>query len=166
MSESTIPTPADVAAKVTGSPAEATETTHEAPAQETDWKSLARKWESRAKANADAAAKLADLEEASKTEEQKRAEEFAALQSKVSEYERREQVSTWKQQVSEETGVPVAVLAGESLEALQAHAEALKPLIEQKPARLQPIPGEGQAAALPLNGDGIESSLRAALGMN
>jgi len=49
-------------------------------AQEPDWKAEARKWETRAKRNGDAAKRLADLEEAQKTEAQKLAESKAAAE--------------------------------------------------------------------------------------
>lgn len=157
MSDTTSPTePTDP----TGTPAT------EAPAQETDWKAEARKWEDRAKQNKTAAEELDKIREAQKTEEQKRAEREAALEKELSEYRTREQVGAWKTQVSDETGVPVAVLAGSTLEEIQAHAEKLKPLITQAPPKLQPIPGEGAQATLPLNGDGIESALKQALGIH
>lgn len=46
----------------------------EAPKPDTDWKAEARKWEARAKANSDAAERLAALEDAQKSAEQKIAE--------------------------------------------------------------------------------------------
>jgi hypothetical protein len=65
--------------------AEATST--ETPAQETDWKAESRKWEQRAKENlakvnelSPAAARLAEIEESSKTAEQKAAERATALE--------------------------------------------------------------------------------------
>lgn len=137
-----------------------------APAQETDWKAEARKWEARAKQNASAAEELEKIREAQKSEEQKRAEREAALEKELSEYKTREQVAKWKSEVSEATGVPAAVLAGSSLEEIQAHAEALKPLITQPTSKPQPIPGEGPTGPLPLNGDGIESALKNALGIH
>lgn len=96
-------------------------------------KAEARKWEAQAKANAAAAARLAEIEEASKSEAEKAAERLAAAEAKVKEYETRQQLAEWKSQVSQETGVPAAVLAGTTLEDLQAHAEALKPLISKEP---------------------------------
>ncbi|BDZ40816.1 hypothetical protein GCM10025865_01150 [Paraoerskovia sediminicola] len=101
----------------------------EVPAQETDWKAEARKWETRAKENKTAAEKLAEIEEASKTEAQKNADALAAAQARVKEFETREQIAAWKAEVSKETGVPATALAGSTLEELQAHAEVLKPLI-------------------------------------
>ena len=46
------------------------------PAQEPDWKAEARKWEKRAKDNSDAAARLAELEDAQKSEQQKLQEQL------------------------------------------------------------------------------------------
>lgn len=64
-------------------PAQATE---EKPAEEqttqaeTDWKAEARKWETRAKENSEAAKKLADLEEANKSELEKEREARSAAE--------------------------------------------------------------------------------------
>lgn len=124
------PTPADVAAKVTENPTTEPAASPE-PAQEPDWKAEARKWESRAKENSKAAARLAEIEESQKTEAEKTAERLAALEAENAEFKKREQVAAWRAQVSEETGVPAAALAGDSLEALQAHAEVLAPLISK-----------------------------------
>jgi hypothetical protein len=53
----------------------------EKPAKvEPDWKAEARKWESRAKENSTAAAKLAEIEEAKKTNEQKLEERATAAE--------------------------------------------------------------------------------------
>ena len=131
----------------------------------TDWKAEARKWEARAKENAEAAKRLAEIEEASKTEAERQAERTAALEAKVREYETREQIAAWKAEVAEASGVPAVALAGSTKEEIEAHAATLKPLIEQQPTGLQPITGEGRAQPLPLNGDGIEAALKSALGI-
>ena len=55
----------------------------------TDWKAEARKWEQRAKANADAATRLAQIEDASKTEAQRAAEAQAAAEERAAEAEAR-----------------------------------------------------------------------------
>lgn len=136
MTDSKIPTPADVAGKV-DPPNQGNENTPQAepaatPAQEgTDWKSEARKWEERAKANKEAAARLAELEEAQKTEEQKTAERLAALEAENEKYKQAEQVARWKKEVSAETEVPADLLAGSTLEEIQAHADRLKPHLAQ-----------------------------------
>ena len=48
------------------------------PAQEPDWKAEARKWEKRAKDNSDAAARLKELEDAQKTEQERLTEQLEA----------------------------------------------------------------------------------------
>lgn len=139
----------------------------QAPAQEpVDWKAEARKWETRAKENTEAAKRLAELEEASKTEEQKRAEQLAELQARVAQYETREQVAKWKSEVEATTGVPAAALAGSTKEEIEAHAATLKPLIAQsQPARPQPliVPAEGKTP-MALNSSRLEESLKKAVG--
>lgn len=65
---------------VTPVEAPGTEAHAEEPAPETDWKSEARKWETRAKENSDAAKKLAAIEEASKTESERQAERLNAAE--------------------------------------------------------------------------------------
>lgn len=49
----------------------------------TDWKAEARKWEARAKENSTAAARLAEIEDASKTEAQKAAEARKAAEERA-----------------------------------------------------------------------------------
>ena len=94
--------------------------------------------------------------EESKTEAQKQAERLAELESKVAEYETREQIAAWKSEVSAETGVPANVLAGTTKEEIAAHAESLKPLIEAaekqaEPARPGVVPTIGKTPETPGN---------------
>jgi hypothetical protein len=124
------------------------------------------KYRTEAKANADAAKRLAEIEESAKTAEQKAAERLAELEAKVNGYETRDQINAWKAEVAEATGVPAALLAGSTKEEIEAHAAIAKPLITPAPPTgHQPIPSAGTGAALPLNGDGIESALKNALGI-
>ena len=121
-----------------------------APAQETDWKAEARKWEQRAKENSEAAKRLAEIEEASKTEAQKQAERTAQLEAKVKEYETRDQLAAWAKEVSEETEVPADLLRGSTKEELQAHAEQLKKLIaQQAPPAPATVPTIGNVPTVP-----------------
>lgn len=109
----------------------------------------AAKYRTQAKENSGAAARLAEIEEASKTEAQKLADRATAAEAKVTAFEAREQIATWKAEVSTETGVPVAALSGSTLEDLQAHAAILKTLIaptDGRPRALAPyVPAEGSA---------------------
>ena len=124
--------------------AEAAEVTQEVTAKETDWKAEARKWEQRAKDNSTAAARLTEIEEASKSEAQKLADRAAAAEAKAAAYEAREQIAGWKAEVSKETGVPAALLAGSTREEIEAHAAIAAPLIATPQAPAVPIvPTEG-----------------------
>lgn len=102
----------------------------------------AAKYRTQAKENAEAAKRLAELEEASKTEQQKQAERLEAAEKRLAEYERREQVQAWTAEVSKETGVPAEALRGSSLEEIKAHAESLKSLITP-PRGAGYVPGSG-----------------------
>lgn len=151
-------------------PAEGTPTptppTPEVPAQDpTDWKAEARKWEARSKENKGAADRLAELEESQKTEAQKLADRATAAEAERDALKAEKQVAAWKVDVSTETGVPAAALAGSTLEEIQAHAETLKPLITQAQEPTAPlaphVPSEGTppsgGAATQLNANDIAS---------
>lgn len=159
---STTPTeptnPETPAGQANPAPAPTPPATPPAPAQEPDWKAKyeetiaeSRKWESRSKENAEAAKRLAEIEESAKTEAEKQAEALAKAQAKVKEYETKEQIATWKAEVAEATGVPAVALAGSTKEEIEAHAETLKPLIAQQqpiePPKLGVVPTIGNTPA-------------------
>lgn len=123
----------------------------EQPATDTtDWKSEARKWEARAKANTDAAKRLEEIENQSKSELQKAAERAEAAERRVQEFETAQQVKQWKDEVAEATGVPAAALSGSTLEDITAHAEVLAPLIKaaQKGPRVPNVGDTPQSPAV------------------
>ena len=95
--------------------------TDESKPAETDWKAEARKWESRAKANHDAARQLAELQDAQRTD----AEKLADAQATIKRFEAAEQRRSWADEVSSDTGVPANLLSGDTLEAMRSSAEAL-----------------------------------------
>ena len=155
--ETTEPTPAQ---------GEAIQQTPEQTAPEVDWKAKAREWERRAKENKAAADRLAEMEEAQKSAEQKAAERLAEAERKAAEAE----VRAARASVSASTGIPVEILAGPddgSAEALQAFADRLAAYIEDrgKPRQPRPDPAQGNGRDLALNGDGLEAALRAKLGI-
>jgi hypothetical protein len=122
------------------------------PAQETDWKAEARKWEDRAKANKTAAEKLAELEEANKTAEEKAQERLAAAERRAADLEAKATVA----EVAATTSVPVDILAGptdRTPEGLAAFAEKLLAFRgEQIPGPKAPYvpaatPGQGNKPA-------------------
>ena len=152
-------------------PATPQATPNDVPAQETDWQAEARKWEKRAKENKSAADKLAEIEESKKTEIQKAMERAEQAEQRINELEREKT----RLSVIATHGIPEDyqdLIKGDSEEELAASAEKVKSLIEsaaQKQGAEQAsyvIPAEGGSpASLPLNGDGIEASLKKALGI-
>jgi hypothetical protein len=139
-----------------------------APAQETDWKAEARKWEARAKENSGAASKLAEIEESKKSEAQKLQEQLNQLQERATKAERdRERLA-----VIAKHGIPEEfhdLVHGSDAESLEASAAKVKSLIQTtvEPAQSASfvIPDEGKSPNLALNGDGLESALKNALGI-
>lgn len=98
------------------------------PKADIDWIAEARKWEARAKENAtkartneQAAARLAEIEEANKTEAQKLADRLVAAEAKAQEAELR----ALRSDVSREKGVPAELLSGTTAEELNAAADRL-----------------------------------------
>lgn len=85
------------------------------------WKALSRKHEDTSKANADKARRLDELEEASKTEQQKLEERAAKAEAKAAEIELR----ALKAEVANVKGVPASLLSGATQEELEASADAL-----------------------------------------
>ena len=143
------PTPADVAPQqpAQAAPAPATD----APkVDETDWKAEARKWEQRAKENTTAAKKLAEIEEASKTAEQKAAERLAAAEKAATEAE----AKVLRRDIALEhklTATDAALLDSITDEgAMRALAERLA--VNDAPAgprQPKPDPNQGRAAGAP-----------------
>ena len=139
-------------ANATGTAAQAAApATQAAPAEEpTDWKAEARKWESRAKENKTAADKLAEIEEASKTETQKAIERAEKAEKALAKRENDDALTAARAEVSKATGVPAAALRGTTKEELEAHAAELAPLIappEKKGALGPYVPAEGSATS-------------------
>lgn len=134
------------------------------PAQETDWKAEARKWEARSKENAKAAERLAELEDANKTAEQKAAERLAAAEARAAELE----AKATRAEVAAEKGVPAALLTGSTREELEASAAALIAFKgEQRPTVPRPDPSQGaRGGDVALNGDPLLDSLKSKLGIN
>lgn len=116
--------------------------------QEIDWKAEARKWESRAKsnlaeakANEGAAQRLAEIEEAQKTEAQKVQERLEAAEKRAAELE----LKAARAEVAAEKGIPANLLTGSTREELEASADALIAFKgAQEPQRLV-VPNEGNS---------------------
>ena len=91
-----------------------------------------RKWEKLAKDNKTAADDLQQLKEAQLSEAEKTAKHIKELEAKNAAYEAEKQQNEWKTQVSKETGVPIALLHGSTLEEMQANGKALADYITEK----------------------------------
>lgn len=151
-----------------------TTTAEAATAEETtDWRARARQWEERSKANharlqelEPLAKKAQELEDAAKSDLQKLQEKFEAEASRANlleaEKERLEAIAG--HQIPKEYQ---DLVQGKDADSLSASAEKVRALIEksndQKPSYV--VAAEGGAPALALNGDGIESALKNALGI-
>lgn len=118
---------------------------------ETDWKAESRKWESRAKenlaaakANEDAAKRLAQFEESQKTEAQKSQDRLEAAEKRAAELESK----ATRAEVAAATGVPVALLSGSTQEELEAAADALIAFKGEQPTG-PVIPNQGKTPNKP-----------------
>ena len=96
--------------------------------KEIDWKAEARKHEQRAKdnlakakENESAAQRLAEIEDANKTELEKVAARAEAAEKRAAELE----AQSTRTEVAAEKGVPAALLTGSTKEELEASADAL-----------------------------------------
>lgn len=106
---------------------------------ETDWKAEARKWEQRAKGNAEAAERLAELEGAKTAEQEAReAAEFAAQEART---------EALRFRVAAEHGVTASdaalFLTGQDADTITAQAKRLAELVEAGARRGGRAPLEG-----------------------
>lgn len=112
-------------------------------------------------------AKLKEYEDREKTEEQKTLERIAAAEKRAEALE----LKASRAEVAAATGVPVDLLSNVTgpVEAIQSFADALvawRGDQAEAPAQEYSIPAAGRRPeALALNGDGIESALKKALGI-
>ena len=115
---------------------------------ETDWKAEARKWEARAKdnlasarVNEDAAKRLAELEDAQKTEAQKQQEALEKAQRELAELT----VAKTRAEVAAAKGVPAELLTGSTQEELEARADDLIAWRGEPAPQKLIIPNEGKS---------------------
>ena len=101
-----------------------------------------REWEKRAKDNKTAADELQQLKEAQLSEAEKTAKHIKELEAKNAAYEAEKQQNEWKTQVSKETGVPIALLHGSTLEEMQANG---KPKVHASSESNQPPAPSGSS---------------------
>lgn len=111
----------------------------------TDWqakyeamRSHSRKWEERAKANADAAEQLEKLKAQSEADNKT----ISDLKEKLTGYEHDADKRKWADDVSQKTGVPAELLDADSLEGMQTQARKLAKYLRPKG-----LPGQGTTPA-------------------
>lgn len=114
------------------------------PNGEEDWKAKyealvphSRDWEKKAKANKEAADKLAALEQDKQTDSEK----IAQLEKRLNEKEQAEARATIAAKVAKEKGVPVDLIVGDDEEEMSAWAEKLKAAMTPNPAAKVDKPG-------------------------
>ncbi len=106
-----------------------------------DWKSLSRTWEKRAKENAEAAARLAEIENANKTEAQKQAEALEVARQEAAQAT----AQVLRYEVATDKGVPpslVRFLTGTTREEVEDSAQALLDAIPGAPGSPPRAPSE------------------------
>lgn len=135
----------------------------EQPKPDIDWKAEARKWETRAKEYKPAADRLAQIEEASKTDQQKQAEALANAQNEAT----TSTVRALRYEVCDEQDLPLKAarfLTGSTKAEIEEAAKAFKELYGSagKPATgLPPAPNAGREARKPVGGSlGLEEAQR------
>lgn len=102
-------------------------------AEAAKWKALSRKNEERAKENEAAAKRLAEIEEANKTESEKLLARAEAAEKVIAERDAKEATEKLIAEVAAEKGVPANALRGATREDLEAHADELLALIPVTP---------------------------------
>ena len=145
---------------------DSTEETHVEP-QETDWKAEARKWEARAKANKEASDKLAELEEAQKTEQQKLTEraEAAERELEATKYESLRLSVIARNEVPEKYQ---HLVRGADEDELSEAAKAVSELVASSAPKAggRVVVDDLDAGEAALNGTELEDALRRSLGIN
>lgn len=107
--------------------------------ESTDWKSEARKWEQRAKANATAAEELTKLKESEKTELQRLQERAEQAEARLAQTE----IQSMHARLAAEYGVPVEAIHGDDEDTARKSAQTV---VEWASSTFQPkkkVPARG-----------------------
>lgn len=157
-------TAAEVAAKAVADKAAADKAAEEEAPEGTDlaadvakWKAMARKHEAQAKANADKAKRLDDLEEANKTELEKANARAEAAEKALADKAAADETSKLRDEIAKEKGVAASVLRGSTREELEAHADELVSAFKVEKPKAPPAAGQGNAGS-GVHGDGEKSA--------
>jgi hypothetical protein len=119
------------------------------PVEETDWKAEARKWEQRAKENKTAADRLAELEDANKSEIQKASDKATAAEKAAA--EAKAEALRWK--VAAKHGITEEdadlFLTGTDEETLTKQAQRLTERVTDRKKNGNHVPREGSTTTKP-----------------
>ena len=119
----------------------------------------AAKYRTEAKANAEAAKRLAEIEEAQKTEAQKLADRLAQAEAKAQAAE----LKALRSDIAQAKGVPAGLLTGSTEEELNASADALLAFRGEAPKTPAAPPADGQGnVGKPVGATGIDTQIKAA----
>lgn len=112
---------------------------------------------------ADLEARVKEFEDREKTEAQKQQEALEKAQRELAELT----IAKTRAEVAAAKGVPVELLSGSTAEDIEAAAERLIAWRGQQAPEQQRfiVPAEGGQPNIPLNGDGLETALKQALGI-
>lgn len=136
------------------------------------WKAHSRKNEDKAKANADAAKRLADIEQANMTEAEKLQARIAELQSQHEEAltaAAASSVELWRERSARKYGITdddlLSLITGETEDEVQAKAKILGEKLAKasEPDRAIDLSAGSSGAAMALNGDPLLAHMKAAL---
>ena len=119
----------------------------------------AAKYRTEAKANADAAKRLAEIEEAQKTEAQKLADRLAQAEAKAQAAE----LKALRSDIAQAKGVPAGLLTGSTEEELNASADMLLAFRGEAPKTPAAPPADGQGNVGKPVGNGSPQLTRADL---
>jgi hypothetical protein len=141
MSDSTAAPAPDTAAEATttDAPPATTDAAHTAD-EVAKWKAMARKHEADAKANAAAAKRLQELDDANKSEVQKATDRAAAAEAEATRW----RTSAARSAIAAETAVPVDLITGDDEDAMRAAAKAAVAWRDAAVAAATPQPATGR----------------------
>jgi len=108
-----------------------------------DWQALARKWETRAKADKDDAFKWREYVKSQKTVEEQRLEELKETQAELE----RERSARLRYEIASEKQIPadaLNLLEGSTREEIEAKADALLNLLDAQSSTKKPKPDPNQ----------------------
>jgi hypothetical protein len=127
-------------------------------------KGFSRTWETRAKENSDKAKRFDEMDEASKTEQQKLQDRLTAAEKALADRDSKDKAAETAKEVAKAKGITDAsVLRGSTQEELEAHADQLLALLP-KTAPTTTADGQGNTQTIGAGEQSADDVVKAALG--